>query len=204
MSEDSPAVNKSTVSNNDYIWGYEYYDYEPVSFEGLKAHRYSIVIGFWVGLAVFVLFMFFMFTLLSKTGEQHQSRNLDLTTNQQRANSLTINYLTCKKDKAFCHHSREESRSPFHFCGNEVPLLERPLMVRVSDLKSSDLARQDRNGRSDSTNNGIDCISKCDIPNCVSLDHSSSLNEEDLLKCKQPIILDNKADRLQIVHKVSD
>lgn len=28
----------------------------------------SIVIGFWVGLAVFVIFMFFVLTLLTKTG----------------------------------------------------------------------------------------------------------------------------------------
>ncbi|XP_078109710.1 melanocortin-2 receptor accessory protein 2A-like [Sander vitreus] len=56
----------------DYEWRYEYYDDdEPVSFEGLKAHRYSIVIGFWVGLAVFVVFMFFLLTLLTKTGSPH-------------------------------------------------------------------------------------------------------------------------------------
>uniref|UniRef100_UPI0037E84F7F melanocortin-2 receptor accessory protein 2A-like n=1 Tax=Semicossyphus pulcher TaxID=241346 RepID=UPI0037E84F7F len=53
----------------DYEWRYEYYDEEePVSFEGLRAHRYSIVIVFWVGLAVFVIFMFFLLTLLTKTG----------------------------------------------------------------------------------------------------------------------------------------
>ncbi|XP_042280466.1 melanocortin-2 receptor accessory protein 2A [Thunnus maccoyii] len=56
----------------DYEWRYEYYDdEEPVSFEGLRAHRYSIVIGFWVGLAVFVIFMFFLLTLLTKTGAPH-------------------------------------------------------------------------------------------------------------------------------------
>ncbi|XP_034553532.1 melanocortin-2 receptor accessory protein 2A-like isoform X2 [Notolabrus celidotus] len=53
----------------DYEWRYEYYDEEElVSFEGLKVHRYSIAIGFWVGLAVFVIFMFFLLTLLIKTG----------------------------------------------------------------------------------------------------------------------------------------
>lgn len=31
----------------------------------------SIVIGFWVGLAVFVIFMFFVLTLLTKTGAPH-------------------------------------------------------------------------------------------------------------------------------------
>ncbi|XP_038654711.1 melanocortin-2 receptor accessory protein 2A isoform X3 [Scyliorhinus canicula] len=71
MSEVNPIANKTTVSNSDYIWRYEYYDDEPVSFEGLKAHKYSIVIGFWVGLAVFVIFMFFVLTLLTKTGAPH-------------------------------------------------------------------------------------------------------------------------------------
>ncbi|XP_041708645.2 melanocortin-2 receptor accessory protein 2A-like [Coregonus clupeaformis] len=69
--------NQSNISGGnapdpDYKWTYEYYDdEEPVSFEGLKAHRYSIVIGFWVGLAVFVIFMFFVLTLLTKTGAPH-------------------------------------------------------------------------------------------------------------------------------------
>ncbi|XP_019120918.1 melanocortin-2 receptor accessory protein 2A [Larimichthys crocea] len=65
---DSPnSTSASPIS--DYEWRYEYYDEEePVSFEGLKAHRYSIVICFWVGLAVFVIFMFFLLTILTKTG----------------------------------------------------------------------------------------------------------------------------------------
>ncbi|KTF90106.1 hypothetical protein cypCar_00016552 [Cyprinus carpio] len=59
-------------SGGEYEWHYEYYDdEEPVSFEGLRANRYSIVIGFWVGLAVFVIFMFFVLTLLTKTGAPH-------------------------------------------------------------------------------------------------------------------------------------
>ncbi|XP_067094810.1 melanocortin-2 receptor accessory protein 2A [Osmerus mordax] len=64
--------NTSVAPDPVYEWRYEYYDdEEPVSFEGLKAHRYSIVIGFWVGLAVFVIFMFFVLTLLTKTGAPH-------------------------------------------------------------------------------------------------------------------------------------
>ncbi|XP_053183622.1 melanocortin-2 receptor accessory protein 2A [Scomber japonicus] len=69
----SDSPNSSSVPPVlDYEWRYEYYDdEEPVSFEGLRAHRYSIVIGFWVGLAVFVIFMFFLLTLLTKTGAPH-------------------------------------------------------------------------------------------------------------------------------------
>ncbi|XP_073780494.1 melanocortin-2 receptor accessory protein 2A isoform X1 [Danio rerio] len=69
--------NSTSVPNHNYEWSYEYYDdEEPVSFEGLKAHRYSIVIGFWVGLAVFVIFMFFVLTLLTKTGAPHPEGSL--------------------------------------------------------------------------------------------------------------------------------
>ncbi|XP_032876355.1 melanocortin-2 receptor accessory protein 2 isoform X2 [Amblyraja radiata] len=181
MSTDNPTTNKTTISNSDYIWGYEYYDYEPVSFEGLKAHRYSIVIGFWVGLAVFVLFMFFVLTLLTKTGAPHQE-NLDLTAKQQRAN-----YLTCRTDKAFCHPAAEENRSPAHFYGNEVGHLERHLMVKASDPGNTDLPAQERGGSSDGVDDAVDYLSQFDIPNCVSLDQSSSLTEDE-----QPIILENK------------
>ncbi|XP_008946173.1 PREDICTED: melanocortin-2 receptor accessory protein 2 [Merops nubicus] len=68
----SNRTSQQASSNSDYTWEYEYYEYGPVSFEGLKAHKYSIVIGFWVGLAVFVIFMFFVLTLLTKTGAPHQ------------------------------------------------------------------------------------------------------------------------------------
>ncbi|KAG7461024.1 hypothetical protein MATL_G00205160 [Megalops atlanticus] len=72
----------------DYVWEYEYYD-EPVSFEGLKAHRYSIVIGFWVGLVVFVIFMFFVLTLLTKTGAPHQE-NLEPSEKRARLASCVL------------------------------------------------------------------------------------------------------------------
>ncbi|CAL8260440.1 unnamed protein product [Boreogadus saida] len=79
---DSNRLN-GTVRSLDpgYEWRYEYYDYEdPVSFEGLAAHRYSIVIVFWVGLAVFVIFMFFVLTLLAKTRAPHpESREAVVT-----------------------------------------------------------------------------------------------------------------------------
>ncbi|XP_055490997.1 melanocortin-2 receptor accessory protein 2-like isoform X2 [Leucoraja erinacea] len=181
MSTDNPTTNKTTVSNSDYIWGYEYYDYEPVSFEGLKAHRYSIVIGFWVGLAVFILFMFFVLTLLTKTGAPHQDRNMDLTAKQQRAN-----YLTCRTDKAFCHPAAEENHSLAHFYGSEVGHLERQLMVKTSDPGNTDLAAQEQGGSSDGVDDAVDYLSQFDIPNCVSLDQSSSLTEDE-----QPIILEN-------------
>ncbi|CAG03652.1 unnamed protein product, partial [Tetraodon nigroviridis] len=66
--------SRSSAHRRDYIWQYEYYDdEEPVSFEGLRANRYSIVICFWVGLAVFVFFTFFVLMLLTKTRGPHQA-----------------------------------------------------------------------------------------------------------------------------------
>lgn len=113
MTEPHYISNKTSqhalLSHSDYTWEYEYYEYGPVSFKDLKAHKCksqldvfyvqilfcpfsiivfkmhilksgffplsitdSIVIGFWVGLAVFVIFMFFVLTLLTKTGVPHQ------------------------------------------------------------------------------------------------------------------------------------
>ncbi|XP_048349855.1 melanocortin-2 receptor accessory protein [Sphaerodactylus townsendi] len=56
----------------DYIWSYEYYvgylDLPSVDATKLKAHRYSIVIAFWIGLAAFVAFLFFILFYISQTG----------------------------------------------------------------------------------------------------------------------------------------
>ncbi|XP_041043283.1 melanocortin-2 receptor accessory protein 2-like [Carcharodon carcharias] len=200
MSEVNPVTNKTTVSNSDYIWRYEYYDDEPVSFEGLKAHKYSIVIGFWVGLAVFVIFMFFVLTLLTKTGAPHQE-NVDLPRKQHRTNSFAINYIMCKSDKAFSHPANEESRSLFHCYVNEVVQVERKQLVSsVSAPGNSNLSTQERGGRSDNSDDPMTGLNKFNIPNFVSSDQSSSLTEDDLLMCEQPIIHESKPDRLQNIH----
>ncbi|KAJ8354140.1 hypothetical protein SKAU_G00217070 [Synaphobranchus kaupii] len=86
----NPNKTRPSARGPAYIWEYEYYDDdEPVSFEGLKAHRYSIVIGFWVGLAVFVIFMFFVLTLLTKTGAPHQE-NPDQCEKRTRLTSCVV------------------------------------------------------------------------------------------------------------------
>ncbi|XP_055005419.1 melanocortin-2 receptor accessory protein 2A [Boleophthalmus pectinirostris] len=108
--------SQSSARRSDYVWQYEYYDdEEPVSFEGLKAHRYSIVIGFWVGLAVFVIFMFFVLTLLTKTGAPHQD-NPDPDNCPRPVNSA-LDGVTAEDDseKAFSRPLLTEPRSYFHF-----------------------------------------------------------------------------------------
>ncbi|CAB1342662.1 unnamed protein product, partial [Coregonus sp. 'balchen'] len=111
----------SSARGSDYVWQYEYYDDdEPVSFEGLKAHRYSIVIGFWAGLAVFVIFMFFVLTLLTKTGAPHQENPEPCKKRHQLRNCVVD--IRCPQgdsladeDKAFSRPLLDESRSFFHF-----------------------------------------------------------------------------------------
>uniref|UniRef100_UPI0037E96B7E melanocortin-2 receptor accessory protein 2A-like n=1 Tax=Semicossyphus pulcher TaxID=241346 RepID=UPI0037E96B7E len=113
--------SQTSARRSDYVWQYEYYDdEEPVSFEGLKAHRYSIVIGFWVGLAVFVIFMFFVLTLLTKTGAPHQE-NPDSAEKRHRPGSclVDIDGPQDENDKAFSRPLLSESRSYFHFYINE-------------------------------------------------------------------------------------
>ncbi|XP_031600547.2 melanocortin-2 receptor accessory protein 2A [Oreochromis aureus] len=121
--EMSDFHNRSQTSarRSDYVWQYEYYDdEEPVSFEGLKAHRYSIVIGFWVGLAVFVIFMFFVLTLLTKTGAPHQD-NPDSAEKRHRPGSclVDIDGHQDENDKAFSRPLLAGSRSYFNFYINE-------------------------------------------------------------------------------------
>ncbi|XP_070782348.1 melanocortin-2 receptor accessory protein 2A-like [Enoplosus armatus] len=113
--------SQTSARRSDYVWQYEYYDDEdPVSFEGLKAHRYSIVIGFWVGLAVFVIFMFFVLTLLTKTGAPHPE-NPDSAEKRHRPGSCLVDIVSPQdeNDKAFSRPLLAESRSYFHFYINE-------------------------------------------------------------------------------------
>ncbi|XP_067848468.1 melanocortin-2 receptor accessory protein 2-like [Heptranchias perlo] len=55
------------INGQTYEYEYEYYELD-VSFDGLKANKYSIVIAFWVGLAVFMIFLFIILMLMSRSG----------------------------------------------------------------------------------------------------------------------------------------
>ncbi|KAM8846746.1 melanocortin-2 receptor accessory protein 2A-like [Synchiropus picturatus] len=113
--------SQTSARRSDYVWQYEYYDDdEPVSYEGLRAHRYSIVIGFWVGLAVFVIFMFFVLTLLTKTGAPHQENPESAEKRHQHGSCLVdINGPTDENDKAFSRPLLPETRSHFNFYVSE-------------------------------------------------------------------------------------
>ncbi|XP_037541458.1 melanocortin-2 receptor accessory protein 2A-like [Nematolebias whitei] len=198
--------NRSQISarRSDYVWQYEYYDdEEPVSFEGLRVHRYSIVIGFWVGLAVFVMFMFFVLTLLTKTGAPHPE-NPDLAEKRQRPGSclVDINGHQDENDKAFSRPLLTGSRSYFNFYINEEDQdqgrpkrdtdrrsardkTSRGLCSSGLDEMEEDLeetgGHQPLGGLVEKTKTDREFLSHFNIPNFVNLDHSSILGEDDLL-----------------------
>ncbi|KAM4041427.1 melanocortin-2 receptor accessory protein 2 [Anomaloglossus baeobatrachus] len=190
MSAQSVNTSKTShkvPSNSDYRWEYEYYEYAPVSFEGLKAHKYSIVIGFWVGLAVFVIFMFFVLTLLTKTGAPHQE-NVDLSEKRFQMNSFEADFgRRLKGERIFNQQGAEESRSLFHCFINEVDQSDR--------AKSSDRSIDNGIVIHQTVRNRVveeDPHAKFNIPNFVSTDQNSSSVDEELLIYDPPIILENK------------
>nr|XP_033794131.1 melanocortin-2 receptor accessory protein 2 isoform X2 [Geotrypetes seraphini]XP_033794132.1 melanocortin-2 receptor accessory protein 2 isoform X2 [Geotrypetes seraphini]XP_033794133.1 melanocortin-2 receptor accessory protein 2 isoform X2 [Geotrypetes seraphini]XP_033794134.1 melanocortin-2 receptor accessory protein 2 isoform X2 [Geotrypetes seraphini]XP_033794135.1 melanocortin-2 receptor accessory protein 2 isoform X2 [Geotrypetes seraphini]XP_033794136.1 melanocortin-2 receptor access len=198
MSKHSLSSNRTSqraFSNSDYTWEYEYYEYGPVSFEGLRAHKYSIVIGFWVGLAVFVMFMFFVLTMLTKTGAPHQE-NVDPAEKRFHLNSFVADFgRPLESDRLFSRQVTEESRSLFHCYINEVEQLDR---TKSSCKKPSpDIQEAVRIGKLEEEQS---CL-KFNIPNFVNTDQSSSLSNDDLLICEPPIILENKPV-LQSPHQI--
>ncbi|XP_030051508.1 melanocortin-2 receptor accessory protein 2 [Microcaecilia unicolor] len=192
----SNRTSQRAFSNSDYTWEYEYYEYGPVSFEGLKAHKYSIVIGFWVGLAVFVIFMFFVLTLLTKTGAPHQE-NADPSEKQFHMNSLVADFRRpVESDRIFSRQVTEESRSLFHCYINEVEQLDR---AKPSCRNPSlDIQEAVRNCKLDEEQR---YLAKFNIPNFVNTDQSSSLSNDDLLICEPSITLENKPG-LQNLHQI--
>ncbi|XP_062323626.1 melanocortin-2 receptor accessory protein 2A-like [Osmerus eperlanus] len=221
--------SRATARGSDYVWQYEYYDDdEPVSFEGLKAHRYSIVIGFWVGLAVFVIFMFFILTLLTKTGAPHQE-NLEPCEKRHRLGTCVVD-INCPQDtsdKALSRPLLEESRSFFHFYISEeeqqgwghgavVGQAERPrgrlavlstCGIEEDDEEELAMTGEDAAGlclrglpKDGKGDGGKDFLSHFNIPNFVNSEHSSTLGDDDLLLCEPPIILDSQSQTQDARH----
>ncbi|TNM94871.1 hypothetical protein fugu_017630 [Takifugu bimaculatus] len=204
--------SQSSARRGDYIWQYEYYDYdEPVSFEGLRAHRYSIVIGFWVGLAVFVIFMFFVLALLSKTRAPRQE-NPESADKHHRPDGYPVDIDSLQDENApsFTHPLLSVSRAYSHFCiqnsqdsgkktSEDSRFGEQNLVPQVSchhlgggssprrDTVEVDLegvvSKQPLHGRAGDVTAEDDYVffTQFNIPNFVSLEQSSELGEEELL-----------------------
>lgn len=187
----SNRTSPQSPSNSDYTWEYEYYEIGPVSFEGLKAHKYSIVIGFWVGLAVFVIFMFFVLTLLTKTGAPHQD-NAESSEKRFRMNSFVSDFgKPLESDKVFSRQGNEESRSLFHCYINEVEHLDRVKVCHRTTAIDSDVHLQEAIRSSGRPEEELTRFMQFDIPNFVNTDQNS-FGEDDLLISEPPVLLENK------------
>ncbi|XP_044277924.1 melanocortin-2 receptor accessory protein 2 [Varanus komodoensis] len=180
------------LSNSDYTWEYEYYEYGPVSFEDLKAHKYSIVIGFWVGLAVFVIFMFFVLTLLTKTGAPHQE-NADSSEKRLCMNNFVADFGgPLDSDRIFSSQAAEESRLLFHCYVDEFENMDREKQCLKMPVVDRKIHFQELIQNSRRLEEELNCHSKFNIPNFVNTDQNSSLGEDDLLIAQPPIILESK------------
>ncbi|KAK2844086.1 hypothetical protein Q5P01_010745 [Channa striata] len=191
-----------------YEWRYEYYDdEEPVSFEGLEAHRYSIVIGFWVGLAVFVMFMFFLLTLLTKTGAPHPDGGQPCD-KQQRLGHVDTNI----KDVARPPHPNSvESACALFQCyvSKESQVSSRALWTSTGGLGGCErrpssgrevdecMLLQELEERVDRTHKDAVLLAHFSIPNCVGSEQSSTVGDEELLlaELELPIILEGRNQR---------
>uniref|UniRef100_A0A8C3UXQ9 Melanocortin 2 receptor accessory protein 2 n=1 Tax=Catharus ustulatus TaxID=91951 RepID=A0A8C3UXQ9_CATUS len=166
----SNRTSQQALSNSDYTWDYEYYEYGPVSFEGLKAHKYSIVIGFWVGLAVFVIFMFFVLTLLTKTGAPHQD-NAELSEKRFRMNSFVADFgRPLESERVFSHQMAEESQSLFHFCINELDHMNKAKESQKGPSLDSNTHFQEVSKSSGVFEEDLHRLTKFNIPNFVNTD----------------------------------
>ncbi|XP_032958676.1 melanocortin-2 receptor accessory protein 2 isoform X2 [Rhinolophus ferrumequinum] len=186
----SNRTSQQSTFNSDYTWEYEYYEIGPISFEGLKAHKYSIVIGFWVGLAVFVIFMFFVLTLLTKTGAPHQD-NSESSEKRFRMNSFVSDFgRPLEPDKVFSRQGNEESRSLFHCYINEGEHSDKAKACHQTTALDSDVQLQEAisGGRPEEE---LNRLMKFDIPNFVNTDQNS-FGDDDLLISEPPIVLENK------------
>ncbi|XP_015425789.1 PREDICTED: melanocortin-2 receptor accessory protein 2 isoform X2 [Myotis davidii] len=143
----------------------------------------SIVIGFWVGLAVFVIFMFFVLTLLTKTGAPHQD-NAEPSEKRFRMNSFVSDFgRPLEPDQG-----NEESRSLFHCYISEVEPLEKAKAGQQTTALDSDVQLQEVTRSSGRPEEELNRLMKFDIPNFVNTDQNSSFGDDDLLISEPPVV----------------
>uniref|UniRef100_A0A8C5QGK3 Melanocortin 2 receptor accessory protein 2 n=1 Tax=Leptobrachium leishanense TaxID=445787 RepID=A0A8C5QGK3_9ANUR len=152
-----------------------------------KTTHDSIVIGFWVGLAVFVIFMFFVLTLLTKTGAPHQE-NVDATEKRFQVDRFTANFRRSLDTNRVLSCQVEETRSLFHCYINEVDQQDRTKSSK--DIGDSGLLIQ-QTVRNCGVEVEMDSHPKFNIPNYVSTEQNSSIGDEDLLIYDPTVILEN-------------
>ncbi|XP_048841541.1 melanocortin-2 receptor accessory protein 2A-like isoform X1 [Brienomyrus brachyistius] len=197
-----PKFQNSSKSGSGphYVWEYEYYDDdEPVSFDNLTAHRCmscdSVVIGFWVGLALFVIFMFFVLTLLTKTGPPHQE-NQDTFDRHCRPSSCMVDFRhpQAPDNKACSQPLLDESHSLIHcFIHEEEAGRTAEGHGQWRDAKQCVCSGSQQAQAKCKVERDTSFLTHCNIPNFVNSEYSSALGDDDLLLCDQPVLLDSNS-----------
>uniref|UniRef100_A0A3Q3L584 Uncharacterized protein n=1 Tax=Mastacembelus armatus TaxID=205130 RepID=A0A3Q3L584_9TELE len=176
----------------------------------------SIVIGFWVGLAVFVIFMFFLLTLLTKTGAPHFDGTI-----HSKVNTICIlsRFLVCNSrqpcekqpcltgymDASFNNGALPCQSLPFQcYISKEGQVSSRKLWTSVgsegrgalggcymsasSSLEVGDSTfLQELTVTANATQKEDILLAHFSIPNCVNSEQSSSSGEDSLLLSKQEL-----------------
>ncbi|XP_076432825.1 melanocortin-2 receptor accessory protein 2 isoform X3 [Peromyscus maniculatus bairdii] len=135
--------------------------------------------------------MFFVLTLLTKTGAPHQD-NAESSEKRFRMNSFVSDFgKPMESDKVFSRQGNEESRSLFHCYINEVEHLDRVKVCHQTTAIDSDVQLQEAIRSSGRSEEELSRFMKFDIPNFVNTDQNS-FGEDDLLISEPPVLLENK------------
>ncbi|XP_053458581.1 melanocortin-2 receptor accessory protein 2 isoform X2 [Nycticebus coucang] len=136
--------------------------------------------------------MFFVLTLLTKTGGPHQD-NAESSEKRFRMNSFVSDFgRPLEPDKAFSYQGNEESRSLFHCYINEVGHVDRAKACHQTTGLDSDIQLQEAVRGSRRPEEELDRLMTFDIPNFVNTEQNASFGEDDLLISKPPVVLENK------------
>ncbi|XP_041418303.1 melanocortin-2 receptor accessory protein 2-like [Xenopus laevis] len=136
--------------------------------------------------------MFFVLTLLAKTGAPHQE-TVDSLEKQFRMDSFVADFgrpTEADTDRIFSRNITEESRSLFHCYINEV---EQPERIKNRNIATDSGIIIQQTIRNSKVEEDIHGLVKFNIPNFVNTDQSSSIEDEDLLLYDPPMNLENKA-----------
>uniref|UniRef100_A0A4W5NRC3 Melanocortin 2 receptor accessory protein 2a n=1 Tax=Hucho hucho TaxID=62062 RepID=A0A4W5NRC3_9TELE len=182
----------------------------------------SIVIGFWVGLAVFVIFMFFVLTLLTKTGAPHPEGAEPCKKRVRLTSCVEDLRPPADPDNRPCLQLDSSlSRSLFHCYINEEQAQggSKPRAgAGAVGVPRGGLVQGPGRGRSGSPEErvvvGMEVgvshaleamsLSHFNIPNVVNSEHSSALGADDLLLGEPPIIMEGECHRPNSAHHMMD
>ncbi|XP_019508017.1 PREDICTED: melanocortin-2 receptor accessory protein 2 [Hipposideros armiger] len=177
----SNRTSQQSASNSDYTWEYEYYEIGPVSFDGLKAHKFL-----WDSDASPIAYQSQEIGGLSLGNSESSEKRF-------RMNSFVSDFgRPLEPDKVFSRQGNEESRSLFHCYINEVEHSDRAKACHQTTALDSDVQLQEAIRSGGRPEEELNRLMKFDIPNFVNTDQNSSFGDDDLLISEPPIVLENK------------